>query len=84
MDTDPFSEAVVRSSIWELRTILDDTAQYPQFIQTVHRRGYRFIVPVTVADTPLQYYCGQETSRDRDGVASGASLDSGLERECRR
>src|SRR5712691_8283683 len=46
------SEAVVRNSIRELRTILHDTAQYPQFIQTVHRRGYRFIVPVTVADTP--------------------------------
>ena len=46
------SEAVVRSSIRELRSILDDRAQYPQFIQTVHRRGYRFIVPVTVADTP--------------------------------
>ncbi len=29
------SEAVVRKSIRELRTILDDTAQYPQFIQPV-------------------------------------------------
>src|SRR5436309_1635191 len=46
------SEAVVRSSIRELRTALGDTAQHPQFIQTVHRRGYRFIAPVTVADTP--------------------------------
>src|SRR5215471_14299954 len=46
------SEAVVRSSIRELRTILDNTIQHPRFIQTVHRRGYRFIMPVTVADTP--------------------------------
>ena len=46
------SETVVRSSIRELRTILGDTAQHPQFIQTVHRRGYRFIAPVTVTDTP--------------------------------
>jgi len=46
------SETVVRSSIRELRTTLGDTAQRPQFIQTVHRRGYRFIAPVTVADMP--------------------------------
>src|SRR5215831_10225978 len=46
------SETLVRNSIWELRTTLGDPAQHPQFIQTVHRRGYRFIAPVTVADTP--------------------------------
>ena len=45
------SETVVRRSIRELRTILGDTVQHPQFIQTVHRRGYRFIAPVTVTDT---------------------------------
>ena len=31
---------------------LGDTAQHPRFIQTVHRRGYRFIAPVTVVNTP--------------------------------
>ena len=46
------SETVVRRSILELRTILGDSAQHPQFIQTVHRRGYRFIAPVTVTNTP--------------------------------
>src|SRR6266516_765934 len=46
------SAAVLRRSIRELRTTLGDTAQHPHFIQTVHRRGYRFIAPVTVADTP--------------------------------
>src|SRR5712692_8034914 len=46
------SEAVVRRSIREIRTTLDDTVQHPHFIQTVHRRGGRFIAPVTVADTP--------------------------------
>ena len=46
------SDTVVRSSIRELRAILGDMAQHPQFIQTVHRRGYRFIAPVTVTATP--------------------------------
>src|SRR5260370_33190376 len=35
------SEAVVRNSIRELRTILHDTAQYPPFIQNVPRRWVR-------------------------------------------
>ena len=44
------SETVVRTSIRELRAALGDTTQQPRFIQTVHRRGYRFIAPVTMAD----------------------------------
>jgi hypothetical protein len=31
---------------------MGDTAQHPHFIQTVHRRGYRFIAPVTVTNSP--------------------------------
>ena len=31
-----------------LRRALDDDPQHPTYIQTVHRRGYRFIAPVTV------------------------------------
>ena len=41
------SDTVVRIAIGELRRALGDTAQAPQFIATVHRRGYRFVAPVT-------------------------------------
>jgi DNA-binding winged helix-turn-helix (wHTH) protein len=44
------TDAVVRIAIGELRRALGDTAQAPRFIATVHRRGYRFLAPVTVAD----------------------------------
>jgi predicted ATPase len=37
------SEAVLTTCIAELRKVLGETAQTPRFIQTVHRRGYRFI-----------------------------------------
>jgi DNA-binding winged helix-turn-helix (wHTH) protein len=45
------SDAVVRIAIGELRRALGDPAQAPRFIATVHRRGYRFLAPVSVADS---------------------------------
>ena len=35
----------------KLRTILRDDSENPRFIETVPRRGYRFIAPVTVVDS---------------------------------
>src|SRR6478752_5609815 len=35
-----------------LRAALDDDPENPRFIQTVPRRGYRFIAPVAVDKTP--------------------------------
>ena len=46
------NDTVVRIAVGELRCALGDTAQAPRFIATVHRRGYRFLAPVTVADLP--------------------------------
>jgi class 3 adenylate cyclase/DNA-binding winged helix-turn-helix (wHTH) protein len=43
------SESVLAVAIRELRQVLGDQARRPQFIETVHGRGYRFIAPVTVA-----------------------------------
>ena len=34
-----------------LRQALGDDPQNPQYIQTVHRRGYRFVAPLTMAST---------------------------------
>jgi DNA-binding winged helix-turn-helix (wHTH) protein len=38
-----FTDSVLRTAISELRTALDDDARKPRFIETVSRRGYRFI-----------------------------------------
>src|SRR5262249_60172679 len=40
------SEGVLSECVWEIRQALGDTPQAPRFIQTVHRRGYRFIAKV--------------------------------------
>lgn len=40
-------EAVLKSCLAEIRRLLKDSPDDPRFIETVHRRGYRFIAPVT-------------------------------------
>lgn len=40
------SESVLKTAISELRTALQDDARQPRFIETVSRRGYRFIAAV--------------------------------------
>ncbi len=44
------SESVLTGCIRELRRALGDRARTPQFIDTVYRRGYRFIAPVVEAE----------------------------------
>src|SRR5262249_11474985 len=46
------SEAVLTVCLNELRQALGETAQAPQCIVTVHRRGYRFVAPVTRGALP--------------------------------
>jgi DNA-binding winged helix-turn-helix (wHTH) protein/tetratricopeptide (TPR) repeat protein len=47
------TDSVLRTAISELRTALDDDARKPRFIETVSRRGYRFIaVPSAISAAP--------------------------------
>ncbi len=46
------SESVLKTVISDLRTVLDDDARQPRFIETVSRRGYRFIATTVAATTP--------------------------------
>jgi DNA-binding winged helix-turn-helix (wHTH) protein len=42
------TDEVLTNAIWELRKALSDNARTPLFIQTVPRRGYRLVAPVTL------------------------------------
>jgi DNA-binding winged helix-turn-helix (wHTH) protein/tetratricopeptide (TPR) repeat protein/TolB-like protein len=42
----------LNAALNRLRTALDDDADNPRFIETVPKRGYRFIAPITVEPSP--------------------------------
>src|SRR5262249_30045503 len=46
------SEGVLKTCLAQIRRVLGETAQASQYIATVHRRGYRFIAPVTALVSP--------------------------------
>jgi eukaryotic-like serine/threonine-protein kinase len=43
------SETSLTEAVGLIRHALEDDPQQPRFIQTVHRRGYRFVAPITDA-----------------------------------
>jgi DNA-binding winged helix-turn-helix (wHTH) protein/predicted ATPase len=47
------SEGILKVSILELRKALGDKAKTPQFIETVHSRGYRFLAPTSASPPPV-------------------------------
>src|SRR5579872_2202556 len=68
-----FDDAL-NTAIRKLRTALGDSADNPRFLETVPRRGYRFIAPVTLPAEPPSI---EEQSPDKiagfDGVADEKS-----------
>ena len=47
------SESVLKTAVSEVRTVLDDHPRQPRFIETVSRRGYRFIASTTPISTMM-------------------------------
>src|SRR3954471_10425590 len=43
------TDASVKVCVGEIRKALRDSTKVPKYIETVHRRGYRFIAPVAAA-----------------------------------
>src|SRR5262249_47704537 len=40
------TEGVLKTCLGQIRQVLGETARTPQYIATLHRRGYRFVAPV--------------------------------------
>jgi eukaryotic-like serine/threonine-protein kinase len=64
----------VRVAVRKLREALGDDAENPRYVQTIPKRGYRFLVPVTP---------GASSSRRRSEIGSPRAL-TGRSRESRR
>src|SRR5215471_14398954 len=48
-------ERGISTAVNKLREALGDSAANPRFIETVGRRGYRFIAPVTLPERPHEF-----------------------------
>ena len=46
-DTFVASDVAINKAVSELRAVLGDSAAHPRFIETLSKRGYRFVCPVT-------------------------------------
>jgi pimeloyl-ACP methyl ester carboxylesterase len=60
-------DAVLKSTIRELRKALSDDSHQPRFIETAHRRGYRFVAPLTPVDPPAIAASSPRVSYARSG-----------------
>ncbi len=63
------SESALTVAIRHLRRVLGDRARTPQFIETVHSRGYRFIAAVAVAEPSHGRHQAADTGRLPQPVA---------------
>lgn len=57
----------------KLRAALCDSAETPRFIETLHRRGYRFIAPIQTLSPR-----GDDTEEERAGIGSASPRSDGL------
>ncbi|MGE0460493.1 MAG: alpha/beta fold hydrolase [Vicinamibacterales bacterium] len=60
-------DAVLKSSIRELRKALADDPHQPRFIETAHRRGYRFVAPVVAVEPGAPLVAAPRVSYARSG-----------------
>jgi predicted ATPase/DNA-binding winged helix-turn-helix (wHTH) protein len=77
------SEVVLRVCLRDVRQAVEDSAQAPQFIETIPRRGWRFIGPPTLVSLPssANHQFRAPTSRSEPSSSSFLGLLVGREHE---
>ena len=71
-------DAGLSSAVRKLRDALGDSAAQPLFIETVPRRGYRFIAPVVPSDQPPDAVIGQLSGSPRHAMRLAAMVGVGV------
>src|SRR5215213_6175629 len=77
-DTSVDFDAGLNSAIRKLREALDDSADNPRFVETVPRRGYRFIASVTAVDTGVPTPLASSASEEASPVQAPADEQATL------
>src|SRR5216684_2351195 len=66
-------EHSISAAMNRLRQALGDSAEQPQFIETLARRGYRFMVPVQFEEAPVEQTAPSGPIAASEGQVSGKS-----------
>src|SRR5271154_2136572 len=64
-------DQAVNIAIAKLRNALGDSAESPRYIETLPKRGYRFIAEVSVVDTAGHANAPESAAGDTTGIESG-------------
>jgi TolB-like protein/DNA-binding winged helix-turn-helix (wHTH) protein/Flp pilus assembly protein TadD len=64
-------DQAVNIAIAKLRNALGDSAESPRYIETLPKRGYRFIAEVSVVDAAGHANAPESAARDTTGIESG-------------
>jgi Tol biopolymer transport system component/DNA-binding winged helix-turn-helix (wHTH) protein len=67
-DTNVDFERALAVAIKKIREALADSAENPRFVETLAKRGYRFIAPVTLTPGPRPALPGNGTNGDRESM----------------
>jgi TolB-like protein/DNA-binding winged helix-turn-helix (wHTH) protein/Flp pilus assembly protein TadD len=74
-------EVGLNSAVWKLREALDDSAENPRFIETLPRRGYRFVGSVSGPEleaAPLSTLVTREPSVAASEAVVGQASEHGM------
>jgi len=74
-------ELALKKAVSRIREVLGDSAENPRFIETLSRRGYRFIAPVNVALTDRQAAPAVNATRDSIAVLPFINISADTENE---
>jgi DNA-binding winged helix-turn-helix (wHTH) protein len=75
-DTFVDSERILNADIWKLRQVLGDSAEHPRYIETLPKRGYRFIEEGTPSQIEPPARASTSTPRYRFRVLLALTLPS--------
>jgi TolB-like protein/DNA-binding winged helix-turn-helix (wHTH) protein/Flp pilus assembly protein TadD len=64
-------DQAVNIAVAKLRSAFGDSAESPRYIETLPKRGYRFIAAVSVVDTPAHANPPESAAEDTTGIGPG-------------